>query len=307
MDVSTILGSCLRLGSRGAIHGCGPCSQLGCDQDVWLRDNSFVVHLAHANEPGQTFSKTDGVSEKGKVSRYVCFHNSQSSRTQSCRTPCEKRTTSERKTCNPNRKCTVSSPMMCTFPTTKYNTTAVCVLISPIRLTVCTHVRVYVAFKKAFYACYTVLGAATFESCMNQLKADYPEITPYFARHLDLHCEKWAGAFRHNVFTAGMNSTQRREAMSTTLKKTLQRKGRLMTVLTAVNSQLNDQAKTAQSREAIGAIRNKCPIAPRPCECTHPLLKPLTDPCRPKGSAKYPSDISKGFRVCRVLGFWGFR
>ena len=107
---------------------------------------------------------------------------------------------------------------------------------------------------KAFRTCAAITGAATFEVCVDKLKETYPEVKTYFAKHLDLHYEKWAAAFRQDVFTAGIRSTQRGESMNNSLKKCLERKGRLVTVLNAINEQLTEQDIEAQSREAIGAM-----------------------------------------------------
>ena len=91
------------------------------------------------------------------------------------------------------------------------------------------------------------------------LKAKYPEIQVYFENHLELHSDKWAAAYRQGVFTAGINSTQRGEGMNATLKQTLKRNGRLMTVLSALNDQLTEQAKKAEVHEAVGKMLNPYP------------------------------------------------
>ena len=108
--------------------------------------------------------------------------------------------------------------------------------------------------------CYTVSGIQTFNTCLERLKAAYPEVVPYFTNHLDLHHEKWAAAFRQGVFTAGINSTQRGEGMNARVKATLKSKGRLMTVLGAIDDQLTNQKKTAETREAISksTIASSC-------------------------------------------------
>ena len=114
----------------------------------------------------------------------------------------------------------------------------------------------FAAFKKAFRVCYSISGISTFRTCLARLKADFPEIVPYFNNHLDLHEEKWAAAFREGVFTAGMNSTQRGEGMNARLKATLKSSGRLMAVLGAIDDQLTDQKKAAETREAVGKCIN---------------------------------------------------
>ena len=105
-----------------------------------------------------------------------------------------------------------------------------------------------------FKKCHSTLGVHTFQTMWKQLKQDYPKTVEYFKNSsLDSNTEKWAAAYKSETFRAGINSTQRGEGMNASLKSMLDRRGRLLQILIAIDNRMLKEEKEANSRERVGA------------------------------------------------------
>jgi hypothetical protein len=82
-------------------------------------------------------------------------------------------------------------------------------------------------FMRKWAACWKIPGHETFATCYSTLKEEYPEIKGYCHKQLDSHKEKWAVAYREQMFTAGVLSTQRAESMNRHVKTLVTSRGRL--------------------------------------------------------------------------------